>query len=160
MGRAHGTRIADRQAATKHAIRQALRDQRAGRDAGICGGCVPGEILACPSAPQPSAIAICLLECSDPVVRVDRLRARPEGGLTQEALNWGVWLRMHADDPQWRPDVIRDGAWPAMRWERWEAWQRGDPRWDVWVLDTAHLTVEQTTEQLVSWVTRRLQSSS
>ena len=93
-------------------------------------------------------------------MRADRLRARPKGGLTQEALNWGMWLRMQADDPQWRQDVIRDGAWPAMRRERWEAWQRGDPRWDVWVLDTAHLTVEQTTEQLVSWVTRRLQSSS
>jgi len=148
----HGSGIAGRQQATEHWIRLGLQDQEAGRDAGLCGGCVPGEILACPSAPQLRGIAICLLECSDPVVRADRLRARPKGGLTQEALNWSVWLRMHATDPQWRQDVIRAGGWPAMRWERWATWQRDDPRWDVWVLDTAHVTIEETTERLAAWV--------
>jgi len=150
-----GSGIAGRQQATEHWIRQGLQDQEAGRDAGLCGGCVPGEILACPSAPQLRGIAICLLECSDPVVRADRLRARPKGGLTQEALNWSVWLRMHATDPQWRQDVIRAGGWPAMRWERWATWQRDDPRWDVWVLDTAHVTIEETTERLAAWVVQR-----
>jgi len=153
--RPKGLRIAGRQQATEHCIRRTLRDQEAGRDAGICGGCVPGEILACPSAPQLSGIAICLLECSNPVVGADRLRARAKGGLTQEALNWGVWLRMHAADPQWRQDVIREGGWPAMRWERWDSWQRGDPRWNVWVLDTAQLTIEETTERVAAWVAHR-----
>ncbi len=147
--------IVGRQQATEHLIRQAVTDQELGRDAGICGGCVPGEILACPSAPFLRGIAVCLLECSDPVVRADRLRDRPKGGLTQEALNWGVWLRMHADDPQWRQDVIRADAWEAMRWERWDTWQRGDPRWDVQAIDTAHRTIEETTEETVSWIARR-----
>jgi hypothetical protein len=154
-----GSGIAGRQQATEQWIRHVLHDEATGRDAGVCGGCVPGELFACPSAPLLRDISICLLECSDPVVRADRLRARPKGGLTQEALNWGMWLRMHADDPQWRQDVIRAEGWEAMRWERWASWQRGDPRWDVWVLDTVHLTVEDTTERLAAWIAQRRGSS-
>jgi hypothetical protein len=145
--------IVGRQQATEHWVRQAVMDQEMGLDSGICGGCVPGEILACPSAQLLKSIAICLLECSDPMVRAERLRERPKGGLTQEALNWGVWLRMHAADPQWRQDVIRTDGWEAMRWERWDTWQRGDPRWKVQVIDTTHLTIEETTEQLAAWIT-------
>ena len=74
-----------------------------------------------------------------------------------EALNWSMWLRMHADDRQRRQDVIRDDAWPDLRWDRWATWQRGDPRWQVWVLDTARLTVEQTAEQFVGWIAPRRQ---
>jgi hypothetical protein len=72
--------------------------------------------------------------------------------LTQEALKW---LRMHADDPQWRQDVIRTGSWEAMRWERWDSWRRGDPRWDIWVLDTLHHTIEDTTGRLAAWIAQR-----
>ncbi len=93
-----------------------------------------------------------MLECSDVIVRADRLRARPAGGLTQEILNWAAWQRMHADDPQWRQDVIRDGGADGMCWERWDSWRRGDPRWDAWVLETMRLSVEETVEQMVRWV--------
>ena len=60
------------------------------------------------------------------VVRIDPLRARGATGDTQEMLCWAAWQRMHAVDPQWRPDVIREGGAAEMRWERWEGWQRGD----------------------------------
>ena len=111
-----------------------------------------GEILACPSTPHLDGLAVCLLECSDVVVRADRLRARPAGGLTQEILNWAAWQRMHADDPQWRQDVIRGAGADVMRWERWDLWQRGDPRWAVWVVETMRLSVEETVGKLAHWV--------
>jgi hypothetical protein len=59
---------------------------------------------------------------------------------------------MHADDPQWRQDVIRSDGAGDMRWERWTNWQRGDPRWRVWVLETMHLTVEETVNHVARWV--------
>lgn len=141
-----------RQQKTEYWLQQAVQDQAQGHDVGICGGCIMGEILACPSASRLEGIAVGLLECSDVVVRANRLRARPAGGLTQEILNWAAWQRMHADDPQWRQDVIRSGGADGMRWERWTDWQRGDPRWDVWVLETMHLTVEGTMDHLTRWV--------
>lgn len=59
---------------------------------------------------------------------------------------------MHAVDPQWRPDVIQDGSAPEMCWDRWHDWQRGDPRWDIWVLDTTELSVETVAEHIAAWV--------
>jgi len=147
-----GAGAAWRQQKTEYWLRQAMQDQAHGRDAGISGGCVMGEILACPSAPHLDGIAVCLLECSDVVVRADRLRARPAGGLTQDILNWAAWQRMHADDPQWRPEVSRDAGADGMRWDRWATWRRGDPRWYVWVLETIRLSVEETVDQLAHWV--------
>ncbi len=147
-----GVGTAWRQEKTEYWIRQALRDQAEGLDVGICGGCIMGEILACPSAPELDGLEVALLECSDVIVRADRLRARPAGGLSQEILNWAAWQRMHADDPQWRQDVIRSAGADGMRWDRWESWQRADPRWNVWVLETMHLLVEETVDRLAQWV--------
>jgi hypothetical protein len=147
-----GAGTAWRQHKTEYWVQQALQDQAQGRDVGICGGCIMGEILACPSAPQLEGMAVGLLECSDVIVRANRLRARAAGGLTQEILNWAAWQRMHAEDPQWRQDVIQSGGATGMQWERWTSWQRGDPRWRVWVLETMHLTVEETVDDLGRWV--------
>jgi energy-coupling factor transporter ATP-binding protein EcfA2 len=131
----------------------ALGYQAAGQDMVLSGQVVPGEVLACPSAPRLAGLAACLLDCHD-VRRVDRLRARPGGAewATQDMLCWAAWQRMHAVDPRWRPDVIRDGAWPEMRWERWADWARGDPRWQTWVLDTTDLRLDEVAARLAAWM--------
>jgi hypothetical protein len=147
-----GAGTAWRQHKTEYWVQQALQHRAVGRDAGICGGCIMGEILACPSAPRLAGIEVSLLECSDVVVRANRLRARSAGGLTQDILNWAAWQHMHADDPQWRQDVIMSGGAGEMRWDRWTSWQRGDPRWRVSVLETMHHTVEETVDQVARWV--------
>lgn len=59
---------------------------------------------------------------------------------------------MHADDPQWRQDVIRSAGADGMYWERWDSWQRHDPRWAVRVLETMHSTVEETVDHLIRWI--------
>lgn len=138
--------------ATERWLGTALDDQRSGRDTGVTGGAVYGEILACPSAPLVAGIRAALLDCHD-WTRIDRLRRRGTHGATQDMLNWAAWQRMHAIDPRWRPDVIRrPNGFPAMRWERWVGWRRGDPRWTVEVIDTTHLTVAEVVARLVSWV--------
>ena len=138
--------------ATEHWIGVAIARQKAGQgnlDVGIVGGAIPGEILACPSAPEvKGGVKLLLLDCHD-VTRIDRLRARGMGGDTQEMLSWAAWQRMHAVDPQWRPDVIRNAmAWDAMRWERWAVWQRGDPRWAVAAIDNTRLGVAESVAAL------------
>jgi hypothetical protein len=67
-------------------------------------------------------------------------------------LSWAAWLRVHAVDPQWLQDVVCSARIDTMRWERWTSWDRGDPRWRVFVLDTTHLTVEQVVGRIVAWV--------
>jgi hypothetical protein len=137
-----------RQQTTEYWLRQALVHQMEPRDTLVCGGAVLGEILACPSASQVNGIAVCLLDCAD-VVRIDRLRARSTHGATQDMLNWAAWQRLHAVDPQWRPDVIQRESASDMQWARW---QRGDPRWQVRVLDTTTFAPEEVAAQIASWV--------
>ena len=57
---------------------------------------------------------------------------------------------MHAVDPQWRQDVIRDDSWDGMRWENWISWPKGDPRWNVKIVDTSFLDGEAIAEQLAT----------
>jgi hypothetical protein len=68
-------------------------------------------------------------------------------------LTWAAWMRGHAGDPSWQPDVIRhrEGA-NEMRWEGWADWQAGDPRWRVRVIDTSDTPAAQVAEELVAWV--------
>lgn len=144
-----------RQRATENWLQQALADQKVGVSSIVCGGAVLGEILACPSAPLLETIKVCLLDCYD-VLRIDRINSRGFGtqvaGL--ETLCWASWLRLHAVDPQWRQDVIKTGSAPEMEWSRWDSWQRNDPRWGMWRLDTTSLSLDETADQLANWVSR------
>ncbi len=142
-----------RQETTDGWLRRGIACGRSGRDLMVCGGAILGEVLACPSAPEAGAVEICLLDCHD-VVRIDRLRARGTHGCTQDMLSWAAWQRVHAADPGWRPDVIRDGGAPGMCWERWEDWRRGDPRWRVTTIDTTPLAVADVAGEIARWVQR------
>jgi hypothetical protein len=136
---------------TERWIRVALDNQRRGKNTGIAGGAIMGEILACPSAGDIDAIRVALLDCHD-VARLDRLSRRGTHGATQDMLSWAAWQRVHAVDPQWRQDVIRQGRGDEMHWERWADWKRGDPRWRVHVIDTTDLTIAQVVGRVVAWV--------
>jgi hypothetical protein len=141
-----------RQRRTESWLCVGLAHQTEGYDTVIFGTAVPGEILACPSAVRVRGLGICLLDCDD-IVRIDRLRARGTGSDTMEMLCWAAWQRMHAVDPQWYPEVIREGGAEEMQWGRWRDWERGDARWpEVWQLDTTERTVEQVVAQISTWI--------
>lgn len=140
-----------RQESTQYWVDKALENQAQGLDTGICGHAILGEVLATPHSVDVQGISLCLLDCGD-VVRVDRLRTRGTHGADQDTLNWAAWQRMHASDPQWRPDIILDNSHPAMQWSRWTRWRRGDTRWHVDVIDTTHLTIAQVVSEISKWV--------
>lgn len=137
---------------TEYWLQQAIEHQMRGEDMGLCD-VIHGEVLACPSAARLDGIATILLDCAD-VTRIDRLRARGDdpAWIGQPVLNWASWQRMHAADPQWQPEVIRDDSGTDMRWERWSAWQRGDARWHIPTIDTTTLPVEEVVERLAGWM--------
>ena len=151
-----------RQEATEAWTRRVIAS--AARDTLIASQTPLGEWLAVPSATALEGIAVCLLDVSDQI-RAERLRRRREAiapGRIQlrHLLAWAAWHRSHAADPQWRQDVIQQGAWERMRWERWRHWQRGDHRWDVLRLDTSVAPVEDTVEQLARWIVERRSAQS
>jgi chloramphenicol 3-O-phosphotransferase len=147
-----------RQRANEQWLQRALGYEREGVDLLLAGQTPLGEFLAAPSAPRVEAISACLLDCDDQT-RTARMNARGgewlarTGGRIEDFLNWAAWMRGHAADPQWRPDVIRqNGRDPQLDWDRWSDWQAGDPRWHVEVIDTSALPVQDVAERLAEWV--------
>jgi hypothetical protein len=131
-------------------VGRALDYQAQGVDLLLAGQTPLGELLASPSAPLLEAVSACLIDCDEPT-RSARLRARG-AALSGRSAGDPQWLRRHAEDPAWCPEVIREGASHELRWERWSSWQRGDPRWRVRVIDTTSLPVEQVADELAAWI--------
>ena len=153
-----GAGTAWRHGANEEWVRKALDYQTAGTDLFLAGQTPFGELLATPSAPQLEAISACLLDCDDET-RVARLQSRgPEwlartAGDLEDYLDWADWMRGHASDPTWEPDVIRHpSTQQTMVWARWSGWQAGDPRWRVRELDTSTLPVDEVADELVTWI--------
>jgi hypothetical protein len=144
-----------RQRSTEHIVRRALRLQAEGRHLMLCGDPVaPGELLAAPSADALEAVEVCLLDCR-PDVQRERLRERGDPPETvPHHLAFAEWMRGHARDPAWRPEVITHSGWKEMRWDRWSRLRRGDPAWRFTVLDTSDRTVEGVARELLAWVRR------
>jgi hypothetical protein len=146
-----------RQRSTEAWVRRALGYEREGRDLLLAGQTPLGEALAAPSAARLEGISACLLDCDDES-RLARLHAdwRPESSGRSppigDLLAWAAWMRRHAEDPRFEPDVIKGDCLPDMRWERWSEWEADHPRWRVRVIDTSTLSVEEVATELSSWI--------
>ncbi|MCO5967325.1 hypothetical protein [Actinoallomurus soli] len=142
-------------------MRRALEYQDCGIDLLLTGQSPLGEVLAAPSAPLLDGIAVCLVDVADEVRR-HRLTARDAGRWDAAAvdafLGWAAWHRGHALDPRHRPDVIINGSWSGMVWQRWAGWTAGDPRWRHHVLDTTGRSVAASVDRVEQWVTEQRDS--
>jgi len=127
------------------------KHQPQGRHVVVSGEAILGEIVCSPSIEQVDVFHTCLLDCDD-VTRVDRLRARGTYGPNMQILCWAAFLRVHAVDPSWCPEVIQMSEPSIMRWERWTKRQRGDAIWRQEVIDTSRLTLEELAAEIAKWI--------
>lgn len=129
--------------------------QARGIDTLLTGQSPLGEILAAPSAVHLDGLSTCLLDVADDE-RLARLRRRDPGRWSPEAehafVGWARWHRGHAADPRHRPEVLTEGGWSGMVWERWSGWERGDPRWTVPIIDTTGRAPAETAADLAAWI--------
>jgi hypothetical protein len=140
-----------RHGVVEHWVRHALGEQEAGRHFILCGQVPMGELLAAPTADRLDGIAACVLHCS-PEVRRARIVSRGDAwGRLDDHVAFGEWFRRHAGDPTHMPHVIRVSSSGDMRWDRWDLWVAGDPRWRFDVIDTDDLTREQAAARVVAW---------
>lgn len=137
-----------RQKTTEKWLQKASELQADGKDTGLNGNVIFGEVLACPSAEKIAEIKACLLDCRD-VKRIERLRKRDAHGATQEMLCWAAWQRMHCAELDWRPDVIQDESWSEMRWENWK---NKDNYPLIETIDTTDLSIKEVAESIIDWM--------
>ncbi|UQN10602.1 hypothetical protein [Deinococcus sp. QL22] len=142
-----GGGTAERQQLLEQWVQTALHTEG---DFGLLGQCPLGEVLAAPSTPRLRGVRHLLLDVGD-VERIRRLHTRGDGLATQDMLNWAAWMRAHEAYPDWRPDVLMEGGWDDMRWERWH--DHPDVFWSGTTFDVTELTPEQTAQRILSWTT-------
>lgn len=135
--------------ADSHWLERALQYQAQGVDMLLAGQTPLGELLACPAAVELDGIAACLLDCND-IERRRRLATRT-ATFGPEHDNWAAWHRRHADDPQFEPHVITDID-ASFHWDRWRGWERGDPRWSVFPLDTTTTPPREVASRIADWI--------
>lgn len=147
-----GADTAWRHAAIEQWVQRAVHLQEAGSHVVLCGQVPIGELLAAPSSDQLDGIAVCVLHCS-PDVRRERLRGRgePEDKLIHH-VRFGEWFYRHSLDPTHAPEVVRVDSANPMRWDRWESWEKGDPRWMPSVIDTDQLSAAEIAELVKTWI--------
>ena len=119
-------------------------------DKSVAGDAVaPGEVLAAPSAPTVD-IAVCLLDVTETAKR-ERVRRRgdPEE-LLPHHVAFASWLRRHAEDPGYMPDVLTTGGWADMQWSRLTDLPRSC--WRMTVLDGSQMTRAETGRVVLRWI--------
>lgn len=143
-----------RQQGAELAVRRAVELQAAGRHLLLAGDPVPAaEIVAAPSAPRLGAIAACLLD-AEPQVQAERLAPRGEDpALLPHHQAFAGWMRRQASDPTHMVDVVTDGGWEEMRWERLD---RLAPVWGMETIDTTRLTRREAADEVLAWCLRAL----
>lgn len=153
--------IAWRHRMVERVVRLALRAQDEGRPFLLCGDPVPpGELFAVPSADQLDEVAVCLLDISADAQRA-RLNARGDDPtLLPRHAAFADWMRKHAADPGYRPEVIMQDAWEEMHWDRWVGRPEANELWDAHVIDTSARTPRETASLVASWIRSRLERRS
>jgi hypothetical protein len=137
--------LAWRHRSVEAVVQRALEGER---DVLLAGDPVaPGELIAAPSADRLDRIAICLLDCDAPS-QIERLRRRGDPDeLLPRHVAFADWMREHARDPRHRPEVIINGGWAAMRWERW-----AEADWSFDVIDTSGRGPADVAADALTWV--------
>jgi hypothetical protein len=117
------------------------------RDVVAIHAVAPGELIAAPSADRLDRIAVCLLDC-DAASQTERLRRRgdPEELLPRHVA-FADWMREHVRDPGHMPEVIMEGGWAAMRWER-----LAHAHWSFDVIDTSGRAAADVAADSLAWV--------
>lgn len=70
---------------------------------------------------------------------------------TMKILTWAAWLRVHAVDPIWCPEVLTKQGYDLMRWH-WQEWAPDDKHWQVPLIDTSGKKIKQIVDEVAKWI--------
>lgn len=148
-----------RQETTEEWLRRVLAYQAQGVDVVLAGQTPFAELLAEPSAGLLDGAAACLVDCDDATRRVrlqERMAVDPRSTpySLDDHIAWAGLLRRHVRDPQHGLEVVKEDAWPEMRWDAVAGLTAADPRWRIHVIDTTAASVRDSAAELAAWVTR------
>jgi hypothetical protein len=145
--------IAWRQRMVERMVRRALARQRGGKHFLLCGDPIPpGEVLAAPSADRLAHLAVCLLDASEESQRARLVARGDDQSLIPHHVAFAQWMRHHVVDHRYRPDVILQNSWSAMRWDRWNSDEQVALPWSSQVIDTTQRSPVEVGTLVAKWI--------
>jgi hypothetical protein len=145
--------IAWRQRMVERIVRRALATERDGKHFLLCGDPIPpGEVLAVPSADRLGHLAVCLLDASEESQRARLVARGDDQSLLPHHVAFAQWMRHHVVDHRYRPDVILQNSWSAMRWDRWNSDAQVALPWSSHVIDTTQRSPVEVGTLVAKWI--------
>ena len=148
-----------RHQAVEKAVQRAVKVQRDGKHFLLCGDPVPpAEVYAAPSADQPESIAVCLLDASEDSQRLRLMDRGDAPSLIPNHIAFARWMREHIANPRHRLDVIKQGGWEEMQWDRWITATDQQKAWKSHRIDTTGLDPVDVGELAATWIRQQMLS--
>jgi len=146
-----------RHQAVEKAVLRAVEAQRHGKHFLLCGDPVPpAEVYAAPSADQLESIAVCLLDAAEDSQRIRLMERGDDPALIPHHIAFAAWMREHITNPKHRLDVIRQGGWEKMQWERLLAAMNQQELWTSHRIDTTDLDPREVAKLVTIWIRQQI----
>src|SRR6476469_2817831 len=146
-----------RHQAVEKAVQRAVQAQRHGKHFLLCGDPVPpAELYAAPSADQLESIAVCLLDATEDSQRIRLMERGDEPALIPHHVAFAAWMREHITNPRHRLDVVRQGGWEKMQWERSLAAMDQQELWRSHRIDTTQLDPSGVAKLVTLWIRQQI----
>lgn len=146
-----------RHQAVEKAVQRAVQVQRQGRHFLLCGDPVPpAELYAVPSAEQLESVAVCLLDAAEEAQRGRLVERGDDPMLIPHHIAFATWMRAHFVNPRQRLNVVQQGGWEEMNWERaLVAMEKQEVHLSDRI-DTSMLTPDEVAERVARWIGRQI----
>ena len=146
-----------RHQAVEKAVQRAVEAQRHGKHFLLCGDPVPpAELYAAPSADQLESIAVCLLDATEDAQRIRLTERGDDPALIPHHIAFAAWMREHITNPRPRLDVVRQGGWEEMQWERSLAAMDQQQLWKSHRIDTSELDPSEVATLVTVWIRQQI----
>jgi hypothetical protein len=146
-----------RHQAVEKAVQRAVQAQRHGKHFLLCGDPVPpAELFAAPSVNQLESIAVCLLDASEDSQRMRLIKRGDDPALIPHHIAFAAWMREHVTNPRHRLDVIRQGGWERMQWERSLAAMEQQELWMSHRIDTTERNPKEVAKLVTIWIRQQI----
>ena len=146
-----------RHQAVEKAVQRAVEAQRRGKHFLLCGDPVPAaEAYAAPSADQLESIAVCLLDATEDAQRARLMERGDDPALIPNLSAFAAWRREHIATPGHRLDVVRQGGWEEMQWERSLAAMDQQQLWLSHRIDTSELDPSEVAKRVTAWIRQQI----
>ena len=146
-----------RHQAVEKAVQRAVRVQRQGKHFLLCGDPVaPAEVYAAPSGDQLEGIAVCLLDASEAAQRLRLMARGDDPALLPHHIAFADWLRAHITNPGHRLEVVMQGGWDKMQWDRWTCAAERPGLWRPHRIDTTGLDPAEVAKLAAAWIRQQM----